>query len=76
MFFGEETTAKKPDMPLLRTVKDTVFLIKQIDPHSGITEYFVRCLARTGKIKTLTVGKKVLIHWQSLMNYLEMRKGA
>lgn len=33
------TPVKKPEIPLLRTVKDTVAIYKQFDPHTGITEY-------------------------------------
>jgi hypothetical protein len=71
------TVIKRLELPQLRTVRDTVRMLKDIDGGSGLTDYFIRCLCRQGKIKTLQVGTKVLVYWQSLIQYLEnQKKGA
>lgn len=75
MFFEDyhttTTVIKRIELPQLRTIKDTVAMLKELDKDSGITEYFIRCLCKSGKIKTLTVGSKVLVYWNSLVEFLK-----
>jgi hypothetical protein len=77
-YHTQTTVIKRLEMPQLRTIKDTVAMIRELDNGSGMTDYFIRCLCKSGKIKTLTVGTKVLVYWKSLIEYLENqnKKGA
>jgi hypothetical protein len=68
------TVIKRLELPQLRTVNDTVRMLREIDGGSGLTEYFIRCLCKQDKIKTLQVGTKILIYWQSLIEYLQNQK--
>lgn len=48
-------------------------MIKQQDPDTAVTLYTIRHWCKEGKIKFLTVGNKILIDIESLMNYIEMK---
>lgn len=57
---------------MFRTIKNTLQIIRQQDIESDITEHCLRTLAKSGKIKTINVGSKCLIHIPSLFNYLNI----
>lgn len=56
--------------PRMRLLKDAVTEIKALDPNSAITPYFIRQLALTGKIKSAMAGRKRLINFDDLLDYL------
>ena len=56
----------------LRTVKETLELIKQNDSKTAITCNFIRQLCRKGIIHSFTVGKKVLLNYDELLVYLHI----
>ncbi len=57
-------------MTRLRTIRQTLDMIKANDPDSAITEYFIRTLVADHKIRTLKAGRKFLIDIDSLENFL------
>ena len=58
---------------MLRSIKQAHEMIKQQDPDTAVTLYTIRHWCKEGKIKFLTVGNKILIDIESLMNYIEMK---
>jgi len=58
---------------LLRSIKKAHELIKAQDPETGVTLYTIRHWCKEGKIKYLTVGNKILIDVESLMDYISMK---
>jgi len=57
-------------LPKLRTIKDTIDEIHSIDPDTALTAYFIRTLCKANKIQYKTVGKKILINFDYLLEYL------
>ena len=55
---------------MLRSISESLKLIKKDDADTAVTIYLIRQLAKTGKIKSITSGKKYLINMQSLKEYL------
>ena len=57
-------------LPRMRTIEQCEKLIKQIDEGSAITEWFIRCLVRDNKVLHFNTGKKVLVNFDNLLEYL------
>lgn len=45
-----------------RTVNATIKELKEIDPNTCISTYFIRCLCSSKKVISLTAGNKVLVN--------------
>ena len=54
-----------------RTINATVKELKEIDPNTCISTYFIRCLCNSKKVLSLTAGNKVLVNFDDLLNYLQ-----
>ena len=54
----------------MRLLKEAATEIKQLDPGSAVTPYFIRQLALEGKIKSVMAGRKRLINFDDLLDYL------
>lgn len=57
-------------LPHMRLLKDAAAEIKALDPNSAVTTYFIRQLALEGKIKSTMAGRKRLINFDDLLDYL------
>ncbi len=57
-------------IPRMRTPAEAIREIKREDPESGITEHFIRKLARDGKISSVMAGRKLLVNLDSALAYL------
>ena len=55
-----------------RDIKTCLEMIKALDKNTKITLYFLRTIAKQHLVDTLVVGKKVLIEWNSLKQYLKL----
>lgn len=55
----------------MRTIAQTVRYFKQVDPETCISEWYLRQLVRTKKIKCHMAGNKYLINIDCLEKYLE-----
>ena len=60
-------------MPLIRmrTLEECYEEIKKLDPNTCITKYFIRQLALNNKIPVIMAGRKRLINFDALLEYLE-----
>ena len=59
-------------LPRMRLLKEAAAEIKQLDPGSAVTPYFIRQLALEGKIKSVMAGRKRLINFDDLLHYLTL----
>lgn len=61
----------------MRTIKKCLQLIKEIDPDTAVSEWFIRQLCNSGKITYDKSGNKSLVNFDSLLDYLnqENHKG-
>lgn len=55
---------------MIRTIDQCHQIIKNNDPDTAISKYMIRCIAKSGQVKTLAAGKKILIDFISLGEYL------
>ena len=53
-----------------RTINATVKELKELDPNTCLSTYFIRCLCSSKKVISLTAGNKVLVNFDDLLNYL------
>jgi len=54
----------------MRTVGEAALELKKLDPNTAVTEYHIRRLAVSGKLPRLKAGKKYLINFDTLLDYL------
>lgn len=58
-------------MARMRTLKQAVQYLKQQDPGSCVSEWWLRQLAKSGRIKTHKAGSKYLLDLDYLINFLQ-----
>lgn len=59
-----------PTLPRMRTVPEAAAEIKAADPNTAITEYHIRQLALSGILPRVKAGRKLLINFDALIEYL------
>ena len=57
-------------IPRMRTVHEAAQELKKLDPNTAVTEYHIRRLVLSGKLPRLKAGKKYLINFDALLDYL------
>jgi len=57
---------------MYRTIDKAHALVKQADPNTAITKYYIRKLAVQNQVRTLNTGKKVLVDIISLQEVLNI----
>lgn len=62
-------------LPRMRLVDQAYEELKQLDPNTAISKNFIRKLAKSGKIHTVQVGRRTLLSFDSLLEYLETLNG-
>lgn len=55
----------------MRTISQTVQHFREIDPDTCLSEWYLRQLVKSGKLKCHKAGNKYLINLDSLESYLE-----
>lgn len=58
------------DIVRMRTFKQTLIDLIKDDPNSSLTKYGLRQMVITGEISHIRRGKKILIDYDELLNYL------
>ena len=58
-------------MARLRTIKQTILLIKEQDPETCLSEWYLRKLVKSGKLMCHRAGNRYLVGIESLENYLK-----
>ena len=56
----------------IRTIRDAIALLKQADSQTAVTYHFIRKLCDSGCIKSIRAGKKILINYDDLLDYLNL----
>lgn len=57
-------------IPRMRTVAEAAKELKAMDEHTAITEYHIRRLALSGVLPRVQAGRKLLINFDLLLEYL------
>ena len=55
---------------MVRSIKQAVEHIRKTDPESAIKVHTIRTWCKEGKIRFLTVGTKILVDMDSLLEYV------
>lgn len=58
----------------MRTIRQCVHELKLLDPDTAVSEWFIRCLCKDGKVKHFMTGTKVLVNFDDLIRYLNFSK--
>lgn len=58
----------------MRSIKDALALIKEVDPDTAITYHFLRRLCDTNAITVVKAGKKFLLNYDELLAYLNIEE--
>lgn len=59
------------NIPRMRTVHEAAQELKAIDPNTAVTEYHIRQLALSGVLPRVQAGRKLLINFDLLLEYLQ-----
>lgn len=59
----------------MRTINESVSLIKAADPDSAITYNFIRKLVSENKIRYFMSGKKVILNFDDLLRIIDHNTG-
>ena len=54
----------------MRLIKDAFEQLKKEDPGTDITIYALRTIVKSGVVPTVRLGRKLLINYDSLLDYL------
>ena len=54
----------------MRLIRDAFEQLKLDDPDTNITMYSLRTIVKSGKVATIPLGRKTLINYDSLLEYL------
>lgn len=57
-------------VPRFRTIKECLIAIKEVDPQTAVTEWYIRRLCKDKKIICYGSGNKRLVNLDSLLSYL------
>ena len=60
-------------MQRIRTITETLQMLKLEDPETGLSEFLIRKLANNYKIRSIRTGNKVLIDYDSLLAFLQSK---
>lgn len=55
--------------PRMRTIKQIVNEMKQLDPHTSLSESSIRRLVKDGKLQSVQIGKKNLINLDHCLSF-------
>ncbi|NCB25420.1 MAG: hypothetical protein EOM62_08110 [Bacteroidia bacterium] len=58
-------------MRRLRTINETVRFLKEQDPDTSLTPYFIRRMIVDGQVPTVMAGKKYLVDLDALLIFLD-----
>lgn len=56
--------------PRMRLLKEVYDQLRADDPDTNITMYALRTIIKSGKVATIQLGRKTLINYDSLLDYL------
>ena len=62
--------AEEKPLPRMRTAANIVREIKAMDPGSDVTEYWVRRLAKSGRVPVATAGRKILLNLDDVLEIM------
>ncbi len=58
-------------IPRMRTVSEAAKELKEMDENTAVTEYHIRQLALSGVLPRVQAGRKMLINFDLLLEYLQ-----
>lgn len=58
-------------IPRMRTVPEAAKELKEMDENTAVTEYHIRQLALSGVLPRVKAGRKMLINFDLLLEYLQ-----
>ena len=61
-------------MQRIRTITETLQMIKQEDPNTSLSEFLIRKRANNYKIRSIKTGKKIMIDYDSLLAFLQSKE--
>lgn len=64
----------KPTLPRMRTAAEAARQLREEDPDTAITEYYIKSLMDDGILCPTYAGKKALINYDDLLQYLSKNK--
>ena len=70
---GTVTSDGRLFMGRIRTIAETLQMIKKEDPSTRLSEFLIRKLANNYKIRSIKTGNKLLIDYDSLVAFLQSK---
>ena len=57
--------------PRMRLLNEAYEQLLKDDPKTSVTKYALRSIIKSGKVNTVKLGRKTLINYDSLLDYLK-----
>lgn len=57
-------------VPRMKTIKAAYQQLKLDDPHTAVSQHFIRQIVTTGKIRSVQAGNKTIFSYDELLDYL------
>lgn len=57
--------------PRMRLLNEAYEQLLKDDPKTSVTKYALRSIVKSGKVNTVKLGRKTLINYDSLLDYLK-----
>lgn len=57
-------------MPRMRTAGNVLEIIKEQDPGTAVTLHYIRHIIKTGRVPSVTVGRKKLVDADAVIAYI------
>ena len=54
----------------MRTIPETLAAIKELDDKSAVTPYCIRTLCKSGEVRCVFTGRKILVDLDDMFRYL------
>ncbi len=58
----------------MRTIRESLALIKEMDAESAITYNFIKGLCKNKSITSFSLGRKILLNYDELLKYLQIEE--
>ncbi len=71
--FTTPAPSAKERVSRIRTIKQCLAYIKELDADTAVTEHFIRTLCHSGKVLYYASGNKSLVSLDSLLAYLDLQ---
>lgn len=58
------------NLPRMRSIRQALEMIKEEDPNSCLTSYYIRDLCKKNKVRHIKSGTKIMVNYDDLLKFI------